>query len=176
MGSEDQATRTCKLVGTKTEVIILKQDTIIAPGNGYTGGHSWTQSSQGGAPSSDYLYMIHDPLKNTAMDIHEYLDSDFSGTYLNCSQSRPTRLAPLTAWLKTYGLNAMGTDSGGSNGTEGEGDIDGLVNYLADSEEYIGCSAWPAGPLWGTNSPCCTSGIQYGSLEPGSVASDGSPG
>lgn len=149
---------------------------IIAPGNGYTGGHSWTQSSQSDAPSSDYLYMLHDPLNNTAMDIHEYLDSDFSGTHLNCSQSGPTNLAPLTAWLKTYGLKAMVTEFGGSNGTECEGYIDGLVNYLADNEEYIGWSAWAAGPLWGTNSPCCTSGLQYGSLEPGSVASDGSPG
>ena len=41
---------------------------IIAPGNGYTGGHSWTQASQGDAPSSDYLYMICDPLNNTAID------------------------------------------------------------------------------------------------------------
>ena len=44
---------------------------ILAPGNGYTGGHSWTQASQGDDPSSDYLYKLHDPLRNTAIEVHE---------------------------------------------------------------------------------------------------------
>lgn len=44
---------------------------IIAPGNGYTGGHSWNQSAGGDAPSSEYLYKITDPVGNTGMDIHE---------------------------------------------------------------------------------------------------------
>lgn len=38
---------------------------------------------------------------------------------------------------------------------------------------YIG---WAAGPLWGTYSPCCNDGHQWGSLEPGSLAADGSSG
>ena len=62
---------------------------ILAPGNGYTGkarwpshlvwhnlteclgGHSWLTISQGDAPSGDYLGNITDPMKNTAIDIHE---------------------------------------------------------------------------------------------------------
>lgn len=43
---------------------------IIAPGNGFTGGHSWNQSA-GGQPSSDFMFMLQDPLNNTAIDIHE---------------------------------------------------------------------------------------------------------
>lgn len=46
---------------------------ILAPGNGYTGGHSWTQitGAANNAPSSEYLNKLVDPIKNTAMDIHE---------------------------------------------------------------------------------------------------------
>lgn len=46
---------------------------ILAPGNGYTGGHSWNQTTgaANNAPSSQYLYKISDPLNNTAIEIHE---------------------------------------------------------------------------------------------------------
>jgi hypothetical protein len=30
--------------------------------------------------------------------------------------------------------------------------------------------------VWGVNAPCCNDGHQWGSLEPGTTASDGSPG
>jgi endoglucanase len=40
---------------------------ILAPGNGYTGGHAWLQSSQGDEPSGDYLSKIHNPIENRAI-------------------------------------------------------------------------------------------------------------
>lgn len=150
---------------------------IIAPGNGYTGGHSWTQSYPGNSPaSSDVMFMITDPLHNTAFDIHEYLDSDFSGGHSNCSQPAPSNLAPLTAWLKQYNFKAMITEFGAANGTECTSYVTGIINYMAENDEYIGWTAWAAGPLWGTSSPCCSDGRSWGSLEPGSTAADGTPG
>ncbi|OCK98631.1 glycoside hydrolase family 5 protein [Cenococcum geophilum 1.58] len=149
---------------------------IIAPGNGYTGGHSWLQSSQGDEPSGNYLYKISDPLNNTAIDIHEYLDTDFSGRYSVCNQSGPANLAGVTGWLKQYGLKAMITEFGGDNNTQCDTYLADLINYMAANDEYIGWTAWAAGPLWGTASPCCTNNKQYGSFEPGSKAGDGSPG
>lgn len=50
-----------------------------------------------------------------------------------------------------------------------------FVNYMADNPEYIGWTAWAAGPFWGTNSPCCSDDTQLGSLEPGSAAAGGGP-
>lgn len=44
---------------------------ILAPGNGFTGGHSWTQVINGDAPSSDFLNKLVDPIHNTAIDVHE---------------------------------------------------------------------------------------------------------
>jgi endoglucanase len=51
-----------------------------------------------------------------------------------------------------------------------------IVDYMDQNPEYIGWTAWAAGPFWGSASPCCTDSVPLGSLEPGSTASDGSPG
>jgi endoglucanase len=111
-----------------------------------------------------------------AFDIHEYLDVDFSGTHSVCSSLASTYLAPLTAWLQQYGFKAMITEFGAANGTECDSYVVDIINYMADNPEYIGWSAWAAGPLWGSNSACCANSAQWGSLEPDSLASDGSPG
>lgn len=51
-----------------------------------------------------------------------------------------------------------------------------FVKYMNSNDEYIGWTAWAAGPFWGSNSACCTDSKQWGSLEPTSKAADGSPG
>ncbi|KAB8291741.1 hypothetical protein EYC80_006536 [Monilinia laxa] len=146
---------------------------ILAPGNAWTGGHSWTEGSDS---SSALMQKLVDPIKNTAIDIHEYLDVDFSGGHSICASSAPELLAPLTHWLQKYNLKAMITEFGGANGTECAPYIEGLIDYMAQNDVYIGWTAWAAGPFWGSYSPCCTDSLQWGSLEPGSLASDGSPG
>ncbi|KAI1355881.1 glycoside hydrolase family 5 protein [Xylaria sp. FL0043] len=146
---------------------------IIMPGNSWTGGHAWTQ---GDDPSSALMNTFVDPGNNTAVDIHEYLDVDFSGSHAECVSAPETYLADLTAWLKTNNLKAFITEFGGANNTDCATMLQDMLNYMADNEEYIGWTAWAAGPFWGANSPCCTDSAQLGSLEPGSTALDGSPG
>jgi endoglucanase len=70
----------------------------------------------------------------------------------------------------------MITEFGGANGTECDSYITGIIDYMAQNNVYIGWSAWAAGPLWGSYSACCANSEEWGSLEPGSTASDGSPG
>ena len=79
---------------------------ILAPGNGYTGGHSWNATYTGtdGKSSADLLFNLVDPLNNTAIDIHEYLDTDFSGSHSECVQPGPSNLEGVTSWLKEHGL------------------------------------------------------------------------
>ncbi|EMC98736.1 glycoside hydrolase family 5 protein [Baudoinia panamericana UAMH 10762] len=155
---------------------------IIAPGNGYTGGHSWNQSTCAGCtPNTQVMNKLKDPLGNTAIDVHEYLDSDFSGTHQPCVQSFPANMYGLTQWLKANNLKAMVTEFGGDNNnyTDSSMCVEYLteaVKYMNSNPEYIGWTAWAAGPFWGSYSPCCEDYGSYGSLEPGSVASDGTPG
>lgn len=152
---------------------------ILVPGNGFTGGHAWTQntgSTGADEPSSEYLNQIVDPADNFAMDIHEYLDFDFSGSHIECTQPFATELAALTAWLRDNKLTAFVSEFGGSNTTGCADALREALAYMADNEEYIGWTAWAAGPFWGSFAPCCSNSTLLGSLEPGSLAGDGSPG
>ncbi|KAI1815028.1 glycoside hydrolase family 5 protein [Poronia punctata] len=149
------------------------ENLIIMPGNSWTGGHAWTE---GDDPSSALLNQFNDPANNTAIDIHEYLDEDFSGGHAECVSDPATYLKDMTEWLKTNHLKAFITEFGGANNTGCADMLEDMLNYMSDNEEYIGWTAWAAGPFWGPNSPCCTDSVQLGSLEPGSTAADGSPG
>ncbi|KAK0745511.1 glycoside hydrolase family 5 protein [Schizothecium vesticola] len=146
---------------------------IIAPGNSWAGGHAWTQG--GSEANSNWIHKLVDPLNNTAIDIHEYLDQDFSGGHTACTQDAAKNLAGVTAWLKEHRLKAFITEFGGSNTPACVTMLNDMLDYMAKNEEYIGWTAWAAGPFWGPNSPCCTDGKQLGSLEPGSKAADGGP-
>ncbi|KAF8157147.1 endoglucanase 1 [Crassisporium funariophilum] len=148
---------------------------ILAPGNGFTGGHSWTQltGAAGEAPSSDFLNKMVDPLHNTAIDVHEYLDMDFSGGHDACTQPGPSNLAALTTWLQQNKLKAVVSEFGGGNNQNCFQFIDDMLSYLSANDVYIGWAIWAAGPIWGTNSPCC--GPDTGSLEPGNFNDMGQP-
>lgn len=149
---------------------------ILVPGNQWTGGHSWTQNWGGDLlPNSDYIQQINDSAHNWAVDIHEYLDEDFSGSHLECTQSFADNMGPLTDWLQQYNIRAMVTEFGGSNTTNCTTMLTEALQYMQNYTNYIGWTMWAAGPLWGDNSPCCTSSGLYGSLEPGSTAADGGP-
>ncbi|KAH9904973.1 endoglucanase 1 [Xylariomycetidae sp. FL2044] len=145
---------------------------IIMPGNSWTGGHAWTEGTD---PSSAIMHTFVDPLNNTAIDIHEYLDVDYSGSHSECVNG-PEKLDALTEWLETHQLKAFVTEFGGHNNTGCATMLTDMVNYMAEHDAYIGWTAWAAGPFWGPNSPCCTDSVQLGSLEPGSTAADGSAG
>lgn len=149
---------------------------LLIPGGQWSGGHSWTANWGGDLlPNSEFMHKIVDPENNFVLDIHEYLDEDFSGTKTECVHPYPEALADLTAWLKENKLKAMITEFGGSNSTSCETMLTEALQYMEDNEEYIGWTAWAAGPFWGPNSPCCTDQRQLGSLEPGSTSADGGP-
>ncbi|GJJ13891.1 hypothetical protein Clacol_008148 [Clathrus columnatus] len=152
---------------------------ILAPGNGFTGGHSWNQTTgEDDAPSSEFLGFIRDPLHNTAIDVHEYLDIDFSGGHNVCSQPGPSNLAGFTSFLKQNNLKydnmAVLSEFGAGNNENCFEFVNDLLNYLEDNDEYIGWLAWAAGPIWGTADACC--GPDTGNLEPGSLTSNGTAG
>ncbi|KAJ7143833.1 glycoside hydrolase superfamily, partial [Mycena epipterygia] len=50
---------------------------ILAPGNGFMRGHSWTQftgGAAGDALSSEFMNRLVDPIRNAAIDVHEFID------------------------------------------------------------------------------------------------------
>ncbi|KAL5525510.1 hypothetical protein ACEPAG_6846 [Sanghuangporus baumii] len=77
---------------------------ILVEGTSWTGAWTWTTSG-----NSDVFGSIQDPSNKTAIEMHQYLDSDGSGTSGTCVSSTigAERLAAATTWLQENGLKGF---------------------------------------------------------------------
>jgi len=154
---------------------------ILVPGNGYTGGHSWLQNwyaeenpntpelgpngYRRGSNAEEMLNIV-DPLNNYAFDVHQYLDSDFSGTDPICVSTTigSEALASITAWLDTHDKKAFLGEFGAGSDTICLAALSDISSYVNDRpDQWIGWSYWAAGPWWGD---------YFSSLEPLNLASN----
>ncbi|KAG8794211.1 hypothetical protein FRC16_010656 [Serendipita sp. 398] len=87
---------------------------IFVEGTSWTGAATWVSSGNGDA----YKALINDPLGNTAIEMHQYLNSDGSGSEPTCVSTSigVERLTAATNWLKANNLKGfLGEIGGGSN-------------------------------------------------------------
>jgi Cellulase (glycosyl hydrolase family 5). len=68
---------------------------ILAPGNHWFGGHSWTKG--GYEANNECIRKLVDSLNNLAIDVHKCLDEDFSGSRPLCCQAPVSNLVGVTA-------------------------------------------------------------------------------
>lgn len=119
---------------------------ILVEGNAWTGAWSWVSS--GNAAS---LIALTDSENNIAYEMHQYLDSDSSGTSPQCVSSTilKERLAEATAWLEENNVRGfLGEVGAGSNDQCIQAVYDGICE-AASSGAWIGVTWWAAGPWWG---------------------------
>jgi endoglucanase len=131
---------------------------ILVPGNAWTGAHSWTQNWYG-TPNATAMLDITDPGNNFAFDVHQYLDSDSSGTSSQIVRETigRERLVAFTNWLRAnnrrgfLGEFAVANSQVGT-GAEQIGDeaIHHMLDYIEANEDvWLGWTWWAAGPWWG---------------------------
>lgn len=120
---------------------------ILVEGTSWTGAHSWTTSG-----NSNYFAKIQDPLNNWAVEMHQYLDSDSSGTSATCVSATigAERVAAATQWCKANNVKCfLGELGAGSNDVC----IAAVKNTLCALQQaggvWIGVTWWAAGPWWG---------------------------
>jgi endoglucanase len=126
-------------------------NTIVVPGNGWTGAHAWDSTSYG-TPNSVALLKIADSENNLIFEAHQYLDGDSSGGSGTCISSTigSQRLAPFVNWLRKYGKKGMiGEFAGGDNATCTAALNDMLTYMSAQSDVLTGWQWWGGGPWWG---------------------------
>ncbi|KAI3317489.1 glycoside hydrolase family 5 protein [Xylariaceae sp. AK1471] len=120
---------------------------IFVEGNSWTGAWHWTSSG-----TADSMGKLTDPSNKIVYEMHQYLDSDGSGTSTACVSSTigKERLEAATAWLKANGKKAiLGETAGGAN-SQCISAIQGMLGYMADnSDVWTGWLWWGAGPWWG---------------------------
>ncbi|KAL7004787.1 hypothetical protein EMMF5_005702 [Cystobasidiomycetes sp. EMM_F5] len=117
---------------------------ILLPGIGYSAGGNFIRTNE---PS---LSTVTDPAGGTSLlvyDIHEYLDSDSTGTNVECVTDKISAvLAPVTAVLKSKGRKAFLSEIGGSSAESCQKYLNWSLAYIAaNSEEWLGFTTWSAG-------------------------------
>lgn len=127
--------------------------TILVPGNGWTGASSWSQSWYG-TPNATAMLGIQDPGNNFAYEAHQYFDPDGSGTNTACVSTTigAERLKPFTDWLHANGKKGFLGEFGASTDPTCLSAIDGALTHLEQNADvYLGWTYWAGGPWWGVN-------------------------
>jgi len=125
---------------------------ILVPGNGWTGAHGWGQSYYG-TPNAQVMKSIVDPGNNYAFEVHQYMDSDSSGTSATCVSGTvgADRLKDFTAWLQQNGLRGFLGELGAASNPTCLTALDNMLSHIdANKAQWIGWTYWAAGPWWGS--------------------------
>lgn len=139
---------------------------IMVEGNSYTGAWTWNTTN-------DNLKDLTDSVADRLVyQMHQYLDSDGSGTSATCVSTDigVQRVVGATEWLRANGKTGfLGEFAGGANEVCREA-LTGLLEHLkANTDVWSGATWWSAGPWWGdymysSEPPSGTAYVYYNSL------------
>lgn len=124
---------------------------ILVPGNAWTGAHSW-QDNWYGTPNGTVMPRVQDPLNRFAFEVHQYLDSDFSGTSPSCAGAAAalSGVTRMTAWLRSRGYKGFLGEIGVAASADCLQALDGILDHLdGNTDVWLGWTYWAAGPWWG---------------------------
>ncbi len=124
---------------------------VLVPGNIWTGASHWFEAQAGGS-NAELFTKLSDPANNFAFEFHQYMDSNFSGTKMECSRTDDAlaAIAAVTEWLDENGFKGFLGEFGGTSSPEcltGLMQMAGALN--ARPGTWIGWTAWAAGDWWG---------------------------
>lgn len=128
---------------------------VLAPGNAWTGAHSWNASSYG-APNSVAMRAIVDPCENTAIEFHQYFDQDFSGTKAACQPPEVgvKALKEATDWLRGQKRKGFLAEFGTGPGVACLATLDAALSHLdQNGDVWLGWTYWAAGAWWTPDYP-----------------------
>ncbi|KAJ5709349.1 endo-a-1-4-glucanase, partial [Penicillium malachiteum] len=118
---------------------------IFVEGNSWTGAWTWTEYNTN-------MVNLTDPEDKIVYEMHQYLDSDGSGTSSTCVSSTigQSRVESATEWLiENNKVGILGEFAGGVNDVCEEA-IEGMLTYMEEnSAAWLGAMWWAAGPWWG---------------------------
>lgn len=119
---------------------------IFVEGNSWSGAWTWNVTNTN-------LAALTDPQNKIVYEMHQYLDSDGSGTSADCVSSTigAQRVSGATAWLRQNGkLGVLGEFAGGANSQCQQAVLGMLDHMQANSDVWTGALWWGGGPWWGT--------------------------
>ncbi|KAH9948200.1 glycoside hydrolase superfamily [Amylocystis lapponica] len=113
-------------------------------------GSNFTSAAAMPTVAGPYLVNITDPLGGTSkllLDVHQYLDSDNSGTHAECVTSNTDVLSTLVDFLKANGnRQAILSETGGGSTASCEDDLGAELAFVKSAyPSLVGFSVWAAG-------------------------------
>lgn len=123
---------------------------IFVPGNAWSGAFTWYDNWYG-TPNSTVMLGIVDSGNNYAVEVHQYLDSDGSGTSSTCISSTigSQRLQAFTGWLRQNGKRGFLGEFAGARNATCYAALDDMLTYIDNnSDVWLGWTYWSAGPWW----------------------------
>jgi endoglucanase len=136
---------------------------VLVPGVAYTGAHSWISAG------NTRLEALRDPAENFAIEVHQYLDDDSSGTSGEAVSESigPERLAAFVAWARTAKVKAFLGEFGGGPSAKSQLALAAIVDAVESNPDvWIGWAAWAAGPWWPDEEPMRLSRGRDGTIPP----------
>lgn len=128
---------------------------ILVPGALWSGAHSW-YSTVAGESNATALASLYDPLKRMAIEVHQYLDSDSSGTSAVCVNGSigAERLRSFTGWLRATGHVGFLGEFGAADNAACRQALDGMLGYIEQNRAvWLGWSYWAGGAWWRQDYP-----------------------
>lgn len=123
---------------------------VLVPGTLWTGAHSW---NRGGPMSNAALFAdFSDPGGNFAIEMHQYLDSDSSGTKSTCvdADAVERRMTFATNWLRDRGFRGFLGEFGAASNPACLASLEALLKHMkANDDVWLGWTYWAAGRWWG---------------------------
>lgn len=148
--------------------------TVLLDGDNYTGLHNWTTQTDPSAPddaatnaTTFISKYINDPQHNYMIDVHQYMDSDYSGTQNSCIPAAAfqsqlaswgpdfmqwaAQNAPAKIFLGEFGA----PDSTASVPSDCQSDMNQLLSFVMKnpyngSYGFTGYTSWSTGHAWGS--------------------------
>ncbi|KGE53722.1 glycoside hydrolase family 5 protein [Xanthomonas axonopodis pv. vasculorum] len=120
---------------------------ILVPGALWTGAHSW-YSTVDGQSNAVAMASIRDPLNRYAIEAHQYLDTDSSGTSGGCVSATVgvERLRSFTEWLRLNKKHGFLAEFGTGNTVTCNLALNGMLRYMeSNSDAWMGWTYWAAG-------------------------------
>jgi endoglucanase len=128
---------------------------ILVPGTKWTGAHSWESDGPGG-PNSTVMLGVKDPRKNYAYEVHQYFDSDSSGTHDECSGNENARNAVvrMSDWARKSGTKVLLGEFGVSQAPKCVAGLKTVLDAMQENGDvWLGWTYWVAGDWWPESEP-----------------------
>jgi len=121
---------------------------ILVPGSYWDGAWTWTSTDNAAVVGTG----VQDPAHNFAFEVHQYLDSDGSGTHAGAVSATigVERLTAITQWAEATGNHLFLGEVGVTTDQTSLTALDGMLTYMQQhTDAWQGATYWAGGPWWG---------------------------